>query len=55
VPLFKYKKVKLLATLAKEIGLALLVLIMYLLISYLKKFFMDSFKIKFQEENESTE
>ncbi|MEZ7504895.1 mechanosensitive ion channel family protein [Flavobacterium sp. Arc2] len=49
--IIKYKSETSLATLAKEIGLALLVLIiMFVLISYLKKFFnWIAFKIKFQE------
>ncbi|CAM3041056.1 mechanosensitive ion channel family protein [Flavobacterium frigoris] len=50
--IIKYKSETSLATLAKEIGLALLVLIiMFVLISYLKKFFKwTAFKIKFQED-----
>ncbi|SEA70197.1 Mechanosensitive ion channel [Flavobacterium gillisiae] len=50
--IIKYKSETSLATLAKEIGLALLVLIiMFVLISYLKKFFnWTAFKIKFQED-----
>jgi small-conductance mechanosensitive channel len=49
--IIKYKNETNLATLAKEIGLALLVLtIMFVLISYLKKFFnWTAFKIKLQE------
>lgn len=49
--IIKYKNETNLTTLAKEIGLALLVLIiMFVLISYLKKFFnWTAFKIKLQE------
>jgi hypothetical protein len=46
----KYKNETSVTTLAKEIGLALLVLILvFVLISYLKKFSLDRFKIKLQE------
>jgi small-conductance mechanosensitive channel len=49
----KYKNETSFGTLAKEIGLALLVLIItFVLISYLKKFFnWTAFKIQLQEEN----